>query len=124
MATLIRKSILVLLMAFALVGICWDILYLHRRIDRLEERIAFSTLSRENERMVTHAAICNEINMRSRTPRQLSMSQCTEYMQNIAQDLAAQPTPTALERDTSRLPLGFEPTPCDPHVSLCTRTNR
>jgi hypothetical protein len=122
MAALIRTLLFVSLIV--LVGICWDILYLHQRIDRLEERLAFSSLSRENERMVTHAAICNEINMRSRTPRQLSMSQCTEYMQNIAQDLAAQPTPTALERDTSRLPLGFEPTPCDPHVSLCTRINR
>ena len=122
MAALIRTLLFVSLIV--LVGMCWEILYLHQRIDRLEERIAFSTLSRENERMVTHAAICNQINMQSRTPRQLSMSQCTEYMQNIAKDLAAQPTPTALERDTSRLPLGFEPTPCDPHVSLCTRINR
>jgi len=124
MATLNRKFMLVLLVTLVLAGLCWDILHLHQHIDRLEERIAFSSVSRENERIVMHAAICNEINMRSRTPQQLSMSQCNEYMHNIAQDLAMRPTPTALERDTSRLPLGFQPTPCDPHVSLCTRISK
>jgi len=68
------------------------------------------------------AGFCNETNQRSRKPQELSLDQCREYAKGTLNTYSKVPTPTALERDTTRRGLGVpEPTPCDPHVALCTK---
>ena len=59
------------------------------------------------------AAFCNETNLRSKKPQELSMDQCMEYARVTKEALSRIPTPTALERDTTRRGLGKpDPTPC------------
>jgi hypothetical protein len=68
------------------------------------------------------AGFCNETNQRSRKPQELSLDQCREYAKVTLNTYSKVPTPTALERDTTRRGLGVpEPTPCDPYVALCTK---
>ena len=71
-------------------------------------------VSKVNERQVfLLAAFCNETNMRSRKPQELSYDQCLDYARSTYLEMKRVPTPTALERDTSRRGLGVpEPTPC------------
>lgn len=59
------------------------------------------------------AAFCNETNLRSKKPQELSMDQCMDYARITKEALSGIPTPTALERDTTRRGLGKpDPTPC------------
>lgn len=59
------------------------------------------------------AVFCNETNLRSKKPQELSMDQCMEYARVTKEALSRIPTPTALERDTTRRGLGKpDPTPC------------
>jgi len=59
------------------------------------------------------AAFCNETNMRSKKPQELSHDQCLDYARTTYLEMKRMPTPTALQRDTSRRGLGVpEPTPC------------
>lgn len=59
------------------------------------------------------ASFCNETNMRSRKPQELSHAECMDYARNTYLEMKKVPTPTALEYDTTRRGLGKpEPTPC------------
>jgi len=76
----------------------------------------------QQENDETRMLICHESNMRSSRPQQLSREECTRFVRTIALEMAVVPTPTALERDTTRPGLGrATPTPCDAHSSLCLR---
>jgi len=69
---------------------------------------------RVNEQQVfLLAAFCNETNMRSKKPQELSYDQCLDYARNTYLEMKRVPTPTALQRDTSRRGLDVpDPTPC------------
>lgn len=82
---------------------------LTRATDNLQMEV-----SRVNEQQVfLLAAFCNETNMRSKKPQELSHDQCLDYARTTYLEMKRMPTPTALQRDTSRRGLGVpEPTPC------------
>lgn len=66
-----------------------------------------------NQHLMLLSFNCMQENMKSRKPQELSMDQCLEYAALTFAYMNAAPTPTALERDTSRRGLGkTEPTPC------------
>jgi len=74
-------------------------------------QMEFSRVNEQQAFLV--AAFCNEVNMRSRKPQELSHDQCLDYARSTYLEMKKLPTPTALERDTSRRGLGVpDPTPC------------
>lgn len=81
-------------------------------------------LERSNARAM--AALCQEANLRSRQVQRLSFDECIRYFDTTLKDMYLEPTPTNTEREVSRPGLDIlktpSPTPCDPHVSLCTRS--
>lgn len=87
------------------------------RIDHLEKMNA-----------ILLSASCQDINMHSRQPQQLSYDECMRYFNEVFFDMHKMPTATPLERQTSRPGLSIiqtpSPTPCDPHTTLCTRIPR
>lgn len=95
------------------------------RIRSLNERVTIlekSSSAQQVRYLELLSGFCNDTNQRSRKPQELSLDQCREYAKATFDTYSKVPTPTALERDTTRRGLVLpEPTPCDPHVALCTK---
>ena len=95
------------------------------RIRSLNERVTIlekGSSAQQVRYLELLAGFCNDTNQRSRKPQELSLDQCREYAKATFDAYSKVPTPTARERETTRRGLVLpEPTPCDPHVALCTK---
>lgn len=82
-------------------------------LTRTTENLQMEFLRVNEQQVFLLAAFCNETNMRSKKPQELSHDQCLDYARSTYLEMKKIPTPTALQRETSRLGLGVpEPTPC------------
>ena len=82
-------------------------------LTRATENLQMEFVRVNEQQVFLLAAFCNETNMRSKKPQELSHDQCLDYARSTYLEMKRVPTPTALQRDTSRRGLGVpEPTPC------------
>lgn len=126
------RSIIFSVIVSAIFAICiialWTLgsLYFDRQA-KAYAAISYRITRLEQSNARAMAALCQEANLRGRQPQQLSFDECIRYFDTTLKDMYVQPTATALEREDSRPGLDIlrtpSPTPCDPHVSLCTRVS-
>lgn len=82
-------------------------------LTRATENLQMEFVRVNEQQVFLLAAFCNETNMRSKKPQELSHDQCLDYARSTYLEMKKMPTPTALQRETSRPGLGVpEPTPC------------
>jgi hypothetical protein len=82
-------------------------------LTRATENLQMEFVRVNEQQVFLLAAFCNETNMRSKKPQELSHDQCLDYARSTYLEMKRVPTPTALQRETSRRGLGVpEPTPC------------
>ena len=81
--------------------------------DRATQDLQFELVRVREQQQFLFASFCNETNMRSRKPQELSYTECMDYARKTYLEMKKVPTPTVLEHDTTRRGLGKpEPTPC------------
>lgn len=82
-------------------------------LTRATENLQMEFVRVNEQQVFLLAAFCNETNMRSKKPQELSHDQCLDYARSTYLEMKKMLTPTALQRETSRPGLGVpEPTPC------------
>lgn len=95
------------------------VLQVYEFVTHVEQKLALL----ENRQAIVLSAVCQNINMQSSKPQQLSYEECLRYFYETFSMMKKMNTPTPFEKETSRPGLEYmltpSPTPCDPHVSLC-----
>ena len=82
-------------------------------LTRATENLQMEFVRVNEQQVFLLAAFFNETNQRSKEPQELSHDQCLYYARTTYLEMKKIPTPTALQRETSRPGLGVpEPTPC------------